>query len=1154
MVDTHGGRHASGGRTAAGGGNGRRWAGAVLVALGVAAAAGLAAAQSGAGAPAHLRFQRLSIEQGLSQSSVQSIAQDPLGFMWFATEDGLNRYDGYAFTVYKPRPLDAAWLSDTYINVVAVDGAGVLWVGTYGGGLNRFDRRAGRFTVFRHDPAEPSSLSDDNVTAILADRHGTLWVGTARGLNRFDAATGRWQRYRPQPDRPHSLPHDRVTALADDLDGSLWVGTAGGGVSRLDPSTGRFQQVFPRPGEAVDAGAAQVLALCLDRAGALWLGTDGGGLGRLDTATGRVTRYRHRPDDPASLGSDTVRAILRDADGDLWLGTAGGLDLMDAARGAFRHFRHDPADSQSLANNEVLAVRQDRSGLLWAGTLGGGVNKFRKREKFAAYTRSPNDPGSLAAAVIFAFAEEADGALWVGTYGGGLDRLDRRTGRITHYRPDPARADALPDGRIRCLARGPDGRLWIGTAEGGLSCLDPTSGRFRTWRHQPGDPASLGENVVRCLGFDPQGYLWVGTVSAGVHRFDPATGRFTRHAHDPADPNSLAAGTVRDIFCDRAGTLWLGTDNGLCRFDAARGAFTRFTSDPARPDSLSHPRVFCIHEDRQGILWLGTGGGGLNRFDPATGRSRHYTERDGLPNNLVYGILEDDRGALWLSTNRGLSRFDPAAGGFRNYDASDGLPSNEFNAGAYYRTAAGEMLFGTIDGFAVFHPGAVRDNPFVPPVVVTAFRKFDQLVAADLAATGAALELSHRDNFFAFEFAALDFHSPDKNRYAYKLDGFDREWVRCGARRYASYTNLSGGDYTFRVRGSNNDGVWNERGVAVAVRIQPPLWQRWWFQALLGALFFVLSVVIYRVGRKLVTYFHYWRRSHFVGHYRILETLGRGGLGTVYRARDLVNDRVVALKVLHENAMDETGRRRFIQEGLICERIDHPNIVKVYDRGEHAGQCYYAMEFCRGVTLRALMTDGRLTVGDALAVFLALAGIVRDLHAAGIIHRDIKPENIMLLDSLPGTGRSGRTLRLQDLARSIKILDFGVAKILDAQSMTQTGTFEGTLYYLPPEYLSGKVKAGCGMDYYALGVVLYEMLTGAKPYRGDGSVELIYAILYGETRPPREVRTTVPEAVSAFVMEVIHKDPSRRLADFAAIQPRVESLLQHLAARPAETE
>jgi ligand-binding sensor domain-containing protein/signal transduction histidine kinase len=777
-----------------------------------------------------IRFKRISLEEGLSQGTITAIWQDSQGYMWFGTEDGLNKYDGIQFAVYKHDPEDPLTLSDSYISAIYEDKNGNLWVGTRSG-LDRFDRKAGIFTHFQHDPDDPNSLGGTWVTTIHEDRQGRFWVGTITGLDLFDRDTNHFVHYRHAPDDPNSLSNDFVRVVYEDQGGELWVGTDGG-LDLFVQANETFAHYQHDPRDLQSLSDDQITAVLEDREGFLWVGTEAGGLNQFNRASNTFVRHQHDAEDSHSLSHNRVRAILQDNTGRLWIGTQNGLDQLDRTRKRFIHYHHDPGDLYSLSSSTIWSIFEDRTGVLWFGTYGGGLNKYnRSTDQFVLYQQKPDLPNSLSENMVWSICEDQNGMLWIGTFNGGLNKLDRSSDAYSVYQHDPSDPTSIASNDIRAILEDHSGALWVGTNHG-LDRFDPVTETFTHYQHDPDDPSSLSDDQVRALYEDSLGTLWVGTRTGGLNRFDRASESFIRYQHDPDDPTSLSDDRVWSLYEDISGKLWVGTLGGINLLDSSSDRFTRYLHDPYDPESLSNNAIFSFHEDLSGMLWVGTWGTGLDRFDPATQTFTHFTEKDGLPNNVIYGIEVDGEGYLWLSTNRGLSKFDPRTETFRNYDISDGLQDNEFNVGAHFRSDRGEMFFGGISGFNAFFPEQIQDNPKPPPIVITSFAKFNQKVRTDLS-EGEHIELSYKENFISFEFAALDYTAPEKNQYAYMLEGFDQDWVEAGTRRYASYTNLNGGNYVFRVKGSNSDGVWNEEGSAVHITVTPPIWEIWWFRGIL---------------------------------------------------------------------------------------------------------------------------------------------------------------------------------------------------------------------------------------------------------------------------------------------------------------------------------
>ncbi len=770
----------------------------------------------------NLRFDHISLEQGLSQSVVLDILQDRQGFMWFATQDGLNRYDGYTFKVFKT----------VMSNALAEDRNGRLWIASGGGGLTRYDPASGQFTHYLHDPDDPASLPDDYLNDVFVAQDNTLWLGTAtRGLCRLHEDTGAYTCYQHNPTDPFSLSHNTVQAIVQDGEGVFWIGTLGGGVNRFDPENGRFTSYQHDPANPASLSSNEVQELLVAANGDLWVGTVAAGLNRYDPQSETFTRFQHDPDDPHSLSHDGITALLLDRDGVFWIGTnGGGLNTFAPDTSQFVRYQADVSDPESLNNNQIWSAYQDTGGVLWFGTFGGGVNKADPaRQKFALYRADPDNPNSLSNDQVWGFHEDRQGMLWVGTNGSGLNRYNADTNRWHVIRHDPDNAHSLSSDYIVSIYQDANDFLWVGTNGGGLNRLDPATGQFAHY-----DDFSFAATLME----DGRGQLWAGFFG-GLGKYDRAADAFAFYQHDPADPHSLSDDDVVAIVEAENGRLWVGTFNGgLNLFDPQTGRATSYRHDRQNPDSLTSDIVLSLHLAGDGMLWVGTIDG-LDKFDPVTETFTHYNEENGLLNDLIYAILEDDDGRIWFSTNRGLTRFDPAANTFVHFSERDGLQSNEFNQWAAAKTRSGEMLFGGINGFNAFHPDLVQQSRYTPPLVITDFQLFNESVPpgqesplAQSIETSTEIRLSYHDDFFAFTFAALDYSAPEGIEYAYLLEGFDKEWNMVGTRRYAGYTNVPPGDYTFRVRSTNSDGVWSDTETAVRIHIPPPLWQTWWFRTL----------------------------------------------------------------------------------------------------------------------------------------------------------------------------------------------------------------------------------------------------------------------------------------------------------------------------------
>ncbi|MBN1271004.1 MAG: GAF domain-containing protein [Candidatus Aminicenantes bacterium] len=814
-----------------------------------------------------IRFDRLSIEEGLAQSDVICILQDHKGFIWFGTEDGLDRYDGYHFDHFKFNPKDPNTISNSYILSIFEDKDGIIWIGTRFGGLNRLDPRLEKFNNYLYDPQNSNTISHNRINCILEDESGFLWLGTDAGLTRMEKNAAVFRRYNHDPDSAFTLSHDTINCLYQDLSGRIWIGTAEG-LNLYDRPNDRFIRYVHDPTDPKSISDNTIHVLLEDSNKNFWVGTEQG-LNIFDWEKATFTRIMNEPQNQKSLSHDHISSILEDRSKRLWIGTfGGGLNKLipkdkDEESFSFIRYQNEPTDPHSLSNNRVLSLLEDHSGVFWVGTDIGLSLFDQGKAEFTLYQKKPNNPNSLSNNFVRPILEDSRGILWLGTYGSGLDKLDRETGIYTNYSHNPSDPNSLSNDLLRSLYEDKNGVLWVGT-ERGLNRFNRNRSNFTRYIHDPNDPNSLSHNLVYAMLEDGDGNFWVATQGGGLNKFDPATGRFQAKRFDPEDPESLSNDLVYCLYLDRFGDLWVGTLGGANRLDKKTDGFTRYQHEPGNPQSLSHDYIVSFAEDKDGNLWLGTLGGGLDMFDRKNDVFIRYTEYDALPNNSIYGILCDDTGNLWLSHNKGVTKFNPRNKTVKTYDVTDGLQSNEFNGGSYFKSSKGEMFFGGINGFNAFFPENIKDNPFIPPVVITEFQimnkpvpikspdEHDTILTQSIMYTK-ELKLSHKDRIVSFEFAALHFASPEKNRYAYIMEGFDTEWNEVGNRRFVSYTNLPAGKkYTFRVKGSNNDGVWNEEDVSIDITIKPPFWQTNLFRGFI--IFLVLALIVTIIQVRTYTF------------------------------------------------------------------------------------------------------------------------------------------------------------------------------------------------------------------------------------------------------------------------------------------------------------
>lgn len=821
-------------------------------------------------AQAGLKFQQVSIGEGLSQSTVNCIYQDREGFIWFGTRDGLNRYDGKKMTVYSYVPGKTNTLSNYSVSCIREDGNGNLWIGTEGGGLDKLDPATGVITTYKHEPGRPGGLPHNIVQSITAGRNGRLWIVTlGTGISVFDPrdtgkpGTPKFNNYRFIKGKTGGLSSNSVTEICTDVSGIVWAATYGKGLNRFDPATGTFTYYTYKKENKDSIGSNYISTICPDRSGLLWLGLWGRGIGSFNPGTGKFKSYPYPFDTTKEPGVFRVTTICEDKEGWLWIGTSGaGLIIFNRETGTFTRYRDEPGNRFGLKSNHILSIREDASGVVWVGTLDAGVFTWsRYREKFA-HLRLYGTKGELVKSDVRAIYEDSRKNLWIGTKTRGLYRYNSKigegkTGEFTRHGADPS--NRMSGSRVSSITEVPDGTLWIGIEGGGLNKLDLETLRFTHYIHDPANAGSLCNDVVLALEKGGPDTLWIGTAE-GLSRYDNRTGDFTAFRHEPGNQSSLSRDNVHVIFRDKAGAAWVGTYlGGLNRFngeDRGKALFTRFVFDPANPASLSDNSILSIGETGDGALWVGTAVG-LNKMNKKKGTFTRYTMAHGLPNHRVKGILADHWGSLWLTTNKGISRFNPATGECKNYGPESGVQGYEFNGGAYYKTAAGEIYFGGLNGLNVFHPDRLPMNRHVPPVVFTGFKLFNRTVPVGEDSPlkkhiGACEEivLAYDQNICSFEVAALDYTAPAKNRYKYKVEGLTEDWISLENERNIGFTGLEPGTYMLRVKGSNNDGTWNEKGKTITIIIRPPFWATWWFRILLVILLGATAILWHQSRMK----------------------------------------------------------------------------------------------------------------------------------------------------------------------------------------------------------------------------------------------------------------------------------------------------------------
>lgn len=799
-----------------------------------------------------LTLKHIGTESGLSQSNVTCILQDSRGFMWFGTRDGLNKYDGYQFTVYKNVENDGKTISNNFITSIIEDVNGELWIGTWGGGINRFDRKKDRFTQCG------PPFSNIFINRLMQDSRHNIWVcSDGQGLFRLEPETGKYKQYLHDKQNPHSLGDNDIYTIIEDRHHDLWIGTSHNGLSVFDGKTDSFRTFRHSNADTSSLSNDAVAAIFEDSRSRIWIGTQGGGLELLEDRRGK---FRHflRGRSGAGLIQNVIQCILDDDGGNLWIGADnGGLSIISPSLNSCRTYYQDYIDNGSLSNNSVNSLYKDSQGNMWVGTYSGGVNLHKSNNDNFLHYRHSSSAASLSNNNVLDILEDKDQNVWIGTDGGGLDLLDRKTGAFRHFRHTMSDNNSIGGNYVLTLHEDHLGNLWMGSWGGGVSVLNKSRDRCTRYKSSPRDTSSLSSNNIYSVTEDIDNVVWIGTYGGGLDKYEPSTHSFVHYRHDPSDPGSIGSDRVHAMLADREGVLWIGTfDAGLDRLDKKTNTFTHFCHSTV-PGTLSNNSINSIFEDSRGDIWIGTADG-LDHFDRRTSRFTSYSTKDGLPGTVIFGILEDDKNNLWLSTIKGLARFNLQTHSCRNFTTDDGLQADEFKAHACFRSRSGMMYFGGVNGFNAFFPDSVKENWSEPPLVITGFQIFNKAVPVsdgdkdesplkmDISETK-DIELSYKHSVITVEFASLNYTYPAARRYRYRLAGFDKDWTYTDTKRSVTYTNLDPGTYTFRVEEMKGGGSWSDKSAGLRITIVPPFWLTWWFRVSLVLAVIAIAISIHRI-------------------------------------------------------------------------------------------------------------------------------------------------------------------------------------------------------------------------------------------------------------------------------------------------------------------
>jgi ligand-binding sensor domain-containing protein/two-component sensor histidine kinase len=833
-------------------------------------------------------FKQLTVTDGLSQSTVFATIQDSRGYMWFGTINGLNRYDGYEFKVYNNNSTDSTSISDNFISALFEDDENYIWVGTTNGFLNKFNRKTETFKRYHVNdyfdlidvpemdfyeyPLAFSRNQGNTITSIKQDANGYLWIGTwGNGLIRFDQKHENGIHYYHKSNDPLTLSHNRISDICIDKKNNIWVATFGGGLNRIviedhtdslskltENAAVRFVHYEHKQEYKSSLSDNKIITLFEDRNENLWIGTYDGGLNKLDfknklvpSTDTKFTRYIASTISSDCICNNTVMAIEQDNDGFLWIGTfGGGMDRLDIESESFLHFYYDPLIPKSLPDNDILSLFADNSGILWIGShLGEGVTQLQKNiAKFNLISKESGERPTLNDDVVWSVYGDSKNNLWVGMYRGGLNFINKKTDRTITYQFNRDNDNSISDNHIRSIKEDNFNNLWVGTYSGGLNRLNLKTGKIDRFRNDPENANSLSANQIQDILIESDSVILVATFGGGLNKLSFNNNLFgtpsiIKYENDPANPESISDDRVYKLLKDSKNNFWVGTfGGGLNKFNPYSESFKIYRNDVNDPSSISNDKILSLLEDSDGTIWVGTSGGALNKFNPVTDKFTRFSINQGLTSSVVYGILEDNSHNLWLSTDDGIFRFDIEIEKFTQFGLEDGLQSLEFSGGAYFKDNYGMMYFGGINGLNYFYPDSIPINNYVPPIVISSIKLFNDNLKGELD----ELILSYDQNFISFEFSALDYTNPRRNRYSYKLEGLQQNWQNVDANmRIANYTNLPADEYIFRVVGSNSDGIWNNEGASIKLIITPPYWQTWWFITLV---IIILGFIIYYIS------------------------------------------------------------------------------------------------------------------------------------------------------------------------------------------------------------------------------------------------------------------------------------------------------------------
>jgi ligand-binding sensor domain-containing protein/signal transduction histidine kinase len=804
--------------------------------------------------PNNYRFHRFGVDEGLSQSSVLDILQDRSGFMWFATEGGLNRFDGYHFKAFTVSSHAKSGLTSQFICALAEDKEGNIWLATLDKGLLYLNPKTQKFTAVHFAQAQ---VRHDRINCIYIDKSGIIWIGTdAKGLLRYNRQKNTYTYFQYQKNNPNSLSHNDISAVREDKQGNIWIATNGGGLNCYNTQTNTFKHFRPQADNPNSLSSDFLRKLHIDSKGVVWIGSSKGGLIRFEAKKQTFKIYRHQGNDPESMPNDEAYSIAEDNQGRIWIGTwSRGIAILDTKTDKLQGYKHNPDNSYSLPDDVVVSVYRDNLGRMWLGTYYGGVCYHAPQDqKFVRFQHDSKNANSLTGNKIVSVLEDSEGKIWIGTFGLGLNCYTSATNQFEVFKSEKDNPQTLANRTAWCLLEDSKKRVWVGTS-GGIHLYNRANNSFKRFQHNPDDSMSLSNNNVFCTTEDREGYLWIGTWYGGLNRLDTETGKCLRFRYDFNQKQGIPSDNIKYVWADRKNRLWVGTGKGIACYDIGHKRWIALKGDLPN-DSLTKANCNIIYEDSHGRIWIGTSGKGLLYWEEKSNKLLKYSPKNLQIPDMIAAIQEDKRGNFWLSTTQGLACLDLPEQKIRHFDKEDGLQGNEFSEKASAKGKSGYLYFGGVNGLNMFLPTEALKSPILPKAVIYDFLIFNKPVdteAQDLFHRTASVigadrvHLFPHEFIFAFEYTATQTNTPHKIQYAYQLSGFDNNWIYTTPKdRKATYTRVPHGDYVFKVK-AGIDGIWSDKTATLKVKVLPHLWETLTVRIIFVVLFLVLLLAVYKI-------------------------------------------------------------------------------------------------------------------------------------------------------------------------------------------------------------------------------------------------------------------------------------------------------------------